>query len=359
MADSELNALTAATAATGGIYYGEQSGASRKFTVTAAGASVLEAANAAAINTVLGLGTGDSPQFTNAVLSNELRILESGGPSYTGFKAPALAANLIYTLPSAFPGVGEQKSLVVDENGVITLEDFVTLGTGVATALAINVGSAGAIVTNGGALGTPSGGTLTNCTGLPPAGVTGTAAILGANEFTDTQVFNKTSASGNSQEWESNGTQKAYMRHDGFLMVTGIGVGYDVWYNSGQAIIAGWDAIAGVSGIYVNCLANHGPTKFDTPQTLSGAGGVNLTTTVTSYTSTGVAEALTLADGSAGQIKIIVHAGGGGGNTGVLTPTTKTGYTTITFTNVGETAILQFFTTIGWVILSINGAVAA
>lgn len=38
------------------------------------------------------------------------------------------------------------------------------LGTGVATALGINVGSAGAFVTNGGALGTPASGTLTNCT---------------------------------------------------------------------------------------------------------------------------------------------------------------------------------------------------
>ena len=41
------------------------------------------------------------------------------------------------------------------------------LGTGVATALAVNVGSAGAFVVNGGALGTPSSGTLTNATGLP------------------------------------------------------------------------------------------------------------------------------------------------------------------------------------------------
>lgn len=40
-------------------------------------------------------------------------------------------------------------------------------GTGVATALAVNVGSAGSPVVNGGALGTPSGGTLTNCTGYP------------------------------------------------------------------------------------------------------------------------------------------------------------------------------------------------
>lgn len=67
----------------------------------------------------------------------------------------------------------------------------VTPGTGVATALAVNVGSAGAPVVNGGALGTPSSGTLTNCTGLPAAGVTGTAAVLGANTFTGTQKWAK------------------------------------------------------------------------------------------------------------------------------------------------------------------------
>lgn len=49
-----------------------------------------------------------------------------------------------------------------------------TTGTGVLTALGINVGSAGAFVTFNGALGTPSSGTLTNATGLPiSSGVSG------------------------------------------------------------------------------------------------------------------------------------------------------------------------------------------
>ena len=60
------------------------------------------------------------------------------------------------------------------------------LGTNVATALAVNVGSSGAVVVNGGALGTPSSGTLTSCTGLPVStGVsglgTGVATALAAN----------------------------------------------------------------------------------------------------------------------------------------------------------------------------------
>lgn len=52
------------------------------------------------------------------------------------------------------------------------------LGTGVATALAVNIGSAGAFVTFNGALGTPSSGTATNLTGLPlTSGVTGVLSV--------------------------------------------------------------------------------------------------------------------------------------------------------------------------------------
>ena len=68
--------------------------------------------------------------------------------------------------------------------GVGAAPSTITTGTGVVTALGVNTGSAGAFVVNGGALGTPSSGTLTNATGLPiSTGVsglgTGVAAALG------------------------------------------------------------------------------------------------------------------------------------------------------------------------------------
>jgi hypothetical protein len=58
------------------------------------------------------------------------------------------------------------------------------LGTGVATALAVNTGSAGAVVLFNGALGTPSSGTLTNATGLPVSGITSsTSTALGVGSI--------------------------------------------------------------------------------------------------------------------------------------------------------------------------------
>jgi hypothetical protein len=91
-------------------------------------------------------------------------------------------------------------------------------------------------------------------------------------------------------------------------------------------------------------------------QSLSGAGAVDVVNTFTALTTTGAAQALTLANATVGEIKIITHVVDGG--SAVLTPTTKIGFSTITFTNVGESAMLVY-TAAGWAIVALNGAVAA
>lgn len=70
------------------------------------------------------------------------------------------------------------------------------------------------------------------------------------------------------------------------------------------------------------------------------------------------AEALTLANGVAGQrvtISLVVDGGG----TGTLTPATVTGFTTIAFADAGDTATLEYVDdTAGWVIVGAAGVAA-
>lgn len=75
-------------------------------------------------------------------------------------------------------------------------------------------------------------------------------------------------------------------------------------------------------------------------------------------TTGGDAEALTLADGSPGQVLIINLTTDGGGD-GTLTPATATGWATIVFADAGDQATLLYVDdTIGWIIWGLKGVSA-
>lgn len=81
---------------------------------------------------------------------------------------------------------------------------------------------------------------------------------------------------------------------------------------------------------------------------------IPITHSLVRKTTGGDAEALTLANGKAGQLLTIVLAVDGGG-VGTLTPATSTGFNTIVFADVEDTATLLYLDgTLGWTIIRLG-----
>lgn len=125
----------------------------------------------------------------------------SGTYASWNFSIAGIQGNSGLTVGTTTISGGNSGYVLYDNAGVVG--EF-ALGTNVQTALGVNVGTAGAVVVNGGVLGTPSSGTLTNATGLPlSTGVTGTLPVAnggtGANLSATggaSQVLKQTSAGG-------------------------------------------------------------------------------------------------------------------------------------------------------------------
>jgi len=116
-----------------------------------------------------------SPITTSGTLALTVAGTSGGVPYFSGAStwasSAALAAN----------------ALVVG-GGAGVAPATVTTGTGIVTALGVNVGTAGAPVVNGGALGTPSSGTVTNLTGTASININGTVGATTASTGAFTTV---------------------------------------------------------------------------------------------------------------------------------------------------------------------------
>jgi len=84
-------------------------------------------------------------------------------------------------------------SALVIGGGAGVAPSTITTGTGVVTALGVNVGSAGALITFNGALGTPSSGTVTNLTGTASININGTVGATTPSTGAFTTLTSSTS----------------------------------------------------------------------------------------------------------------------------------------------------------------------
>ena len=124
--------------------------------------------------------------------------------------------------------------------------------------------------------------------------------------------------------------------------------------NTTEATAAGAGSVTTAGGIYAAKRVVTATSFVHGVQTFTGSGAASSTTGVSAITSSGAAQAISLTDGVEGQQKTIIHKADGGSI--VITPTTKTGFSSVTLEDAGESVTMIFLSTTGWNIIGNNGA---
>jgi len=345
------------------------SGAGTGLTGTAAS---LTAGNVTTIPALSGAitNTGNATVLGSFTMSQLSTAVSDGDPAYVGAANTFTGTTNTFTLPTT-TGTTTTSGIAVAGNSLTTgtgiyaasstltsgkLLDLQVSGTAAAAGhTALNIGMSGANATSG---ITTTGLTVSNTR-------TGTTSVNSGGKFTATG-----GATNYAAEFVTDGSSGVVLRLQSQYTSASLALGTTTYTISGCSPTASNGSLSfSIGGGSVSTITTLGTGSLQfpsgtftgalitTPQALSGAGAVNVTTAATAFTSTGAAQALTLANGTAGQLKTISHVVDGG--SGVLTPTTCSGFTTITFTNVGDSVILQYHTTAGWCIVGVFGAVPA
>lgn len=146
---------------------------------TPASATLTNATGLPVATGISGLGTGVATFLATPSSANLASAVtdETGSGALVFANSPTLVT----------PALGTPASVTLtNATGLPVATGVSGLGTGIATALAVNTGSAGAPVLFNGALGTPSSGTVTNLTGTASININGTvgATTPAAGAFT-------------------------------------------------------------------------------------------------------------------------------------------------------------------------------
>lgn len=151
-------------------------------------------ASATTARTNLGLGSMATASTSSYLaVSNNLSDLGSATTARTNLGLGTMATQASTSYLAAASNLSDVGNAATSRTNLgLTSIATTTPGTGVTTALAVNVGSSGAFVTNGGALGTPSSGDVTACTGSRKLLATLTAS--NSASLADTGVFTSTYA---------------------------------------------------------------------------------------------------------------------------------------------------------------------
>jgi hypothetical protein len=183
-------------------------------------------------------------------------------------------------------------SALVIGGGAGAAPSTTTTGTGVVTALGVNTGTAGAFVVNGGVLGTPSSGTVTNLTGTASININGTvgATTPAAGTFTSLSDSGNLTFTGTGNRITGDFSNATFISRVAFQSSTTNG-------NTGVFFIPNGSAV----NANIQVVNNSDPTNASITQVVANATESSLRASITG---TGTYLPLTMLTGGSERLRI-------------------------------------------------------